>query len=62
MLINPVERYYYNKSWKEGRQEGRKEGRKEGRMYVAKNLLADGFPIDRVVRLTELSEEEILNG
>ena len=65
MLINPVERYCVNKGRKEGLKDGRKEGlkdgKKEGKLDVAKNMLSDGLPIDRVVKLTGLSKEEILN-
>jgi predicted transposase/invertase (TIGR01784 family) len=43
----------------EGRKEGRKEGRAEERAEIARNFLADGDSIDRVMRLTGLSKTEL---
>ncbi|MEE0935507.1 MAG: hypothetical protein U0L42_07535 [Methanobrevibacter sp.] len=53
MILNPVERYMNEK--------GRQEGIKEGKLEVAGNLLDEGFVIEDVVRITGLSEEDILN-
>ena len=39
-----------------------KKGRLEGRLDVARNLLSEGFPIEKVVKFTGLSKEDILNG
>ncbi|WP_299093521.1 hypothetical protein [uncultured Metabacillus sp.] len=41
------------------REEGLKEGLKNGLRKIAKNMLKEGFPIEMIARLTELSEEEI---
>lgn len=49
MLLNPTERYL------------EKKGKLEGKCDVAQNLLDDGFPIEKVVELTGLSKEDILN-
>lgn len=49
----------------EGRAEGRKEGRAEGinsqRLDTARSMLKDGLPIDKIIRYTGLSQEEISN-
>ena len=49
MLLNPTDRYLL------------KKGKFEGKCDVAQNLLDDGFPIEKVVELTGLSKEDILN-
>ena len=43
----------------EGRTEGKKEGIKEGIKKVAKNLLKEKIPIEKIAKITGLSEEEI---
>ena len=43
----------------EGRAKGRVEGRAEGRAEVAREMLADGMPVDKIAKYTELSIEEI---
>lgn len=35
---------------------------KKGKLDVARNLLAEGFPIEKVVKFTGLSKEDILKG
>ena len=57
MLLNPTDRYLLKK----GKSEGKLEGKFEGKCDVAQNLLDDGFPIEKVVELTGLSKEDILN-
>ena len=52
MLIDPVERYCINK--------GRKEGKKEGKLEMAKIMLDDGYPVEKIVELSGLSKEDIL--
>lgn len=51
------------KGREEGRQEGREEGHKEGELAgtrkTAQNMLSHGFPIDQIVNITGLCEEEI---
>lgn len=42
-----------------GREEGREEGRKEGREELARQLLAEGEPLERVARLTQLSMDQL---
>ena len=43
----------------EGREQGRAEGRAEGKLEIAKNLLAMGIPMDKVVQASGLTEEQI---
>ena len=40
-------------------EEGRAEGLAEGRAEVAKEMLADGVPLDKITKYTGLSQEEI---
>lgn len=42
-----------------GRQEGRQEGRREQSTEIAKAMLADGEPIEKIMRYTPLKESEI---
>ena len=44
---------------KEGLREGKKEGLNESKREIAKKMLADGMDIDKIVRFTELSKEEV---
>ncbi|WP_052738000.1 hypothetical protein [Bacillus sp. SA1-12] len=41
------------------REEGREEGLEKAQRKVAIRMLKEGFPIEMIARLTELSEEEI---
>ncbi len=43
----------------EGREKGRKEGIKEEKTKIAKQLLQIGMPIEQIIKITELSKEEI---
>jgi len=43
----------------EGMEKGREEGRAEGMANAARNMLAEGFSIDLVVKCTGLSKEQI---
>lgn len=43
----------------EGREQGRAEGRAEGKLEIAKNFLAMGIPMDKVVQASGLTEEQI---
>ena len=51
--------YARQEAIEEGRAEGHAEGRAEGRAEVAREMLADGMPVDKIARYTELSIEEI---
>ena len=57
MILNPVERYIDKKS----RKEGMEKGMRNGKLDDAKKMVAEGFSIDVIVRITGLSEEDILN-
>jgi len=46
IMLNPTDRYML----------------KKGKLDVARNLLAEGFPIEKVVKFTGLSKEDILKG
>jgi predicted transposase/invertase (TIGR01784 family) len=43
----------------EGMQEGWKKGRQEGQKEIARNLKAMGDPLDKIVRVTGLTEDQI---
>ena len=44
---------------KEGKEEGKEEGRKEEKLALAKHMLLDQEPIEKIIRWTSLSKEEI---
>jgi predicted transposase/invertase (TIGR01784 family) len=44
---------------KEGRKEGQREGREEGQKEIARNLKAMGDPVNKIARVTGLTEEQI---
>lgn len=60
MLLNPTDRYLLKKGRNEGLSEGKRNGKREGKCEVARNLLAEGFSIERIIKLTGLSREDIL--
>ena len=43
----------------EGIQEGLQKGIREGKLQIARTMLDDGMPLERVVRYSGLSEQEI---
>ena len=53
-----------NEKKEEGRAEGRAEGREEGkvaeRTAIAREMLMDNEPIDKIMRYSKLTKEEIL--
>lgn len=53
----------FEKGREEGREVGRAEGRAEGitsqRLDTARSMLEDGLPLDKIMRYTGLSQEEI---
>ena len=56
MLINPMERYMKKKGIEEGIEEGIQMNKQE----IAKNMLDDGFSIEKIVQITGLSKEDIM--
>ncbi|OCB00900.1 Rpn family recombination-promoting nuclease/putative transposase [Clostridium beijerinckii] len=50
----------FEQTREEARLEGREEGREEGKIEVAIEMLKDGEPIEKIVKYSKLSENEIL--
>ena len=44
----------------EGRMEGRQEGKEEGRMEIAKDMLKENEPIEKIIRFVRLDESTII--
>jgi predicted transposase/invertase (TIGR01784 family) len=55
MYVSMFERVYTAK----GKEEGRQEGDRAGRMKIAKNMLHDGIPVEKIAQYTNLLHEEI---
>ncbi len=48
------------KKWKrEGRVQGREEGSLAARRDLARKLIAEGFPVDKIAQMVELEEAEV---
>jgi predicted transposase/invertase (TIGR01784 family) len=45
----------------QGREEGLQQGRQEERLEIAREMKKEGDPIEKIVRITGLSEEQIQN-
>ena len=45
----------------EGRAEGLAEGIAKGRIEIAKGMLSDGMPVDKISKYTGLTVEEIVS-
>jgi predicted transposase/invertase (TIGR01784 family) len=43
----------------EGEKRGEARGEANGRITIARELLADGMPIDKIARLTQLSIDQL---
>ncbi|HEM4128629.1 TPA: hypothetical protein U1W61_000300 [Streptococcus suis] len=43
----------------EGLQQGLQQGLLDGQLKIAQQMLAEGFAVDMIVRLTGLSQEEL---
>lgn len=54
-----AERIGLEKGLERGLEKGLERGRAEGRAEVAREMLADGMPVDKIAKYTELSIEEI---
>ena len=50
---------FYNTGKRDGKQEGMLEGKQEEKLMIAKNMLDLEIDIDKIVKATGLSEEEI---
>lgn len=51
----------YRQGYRCGREEGREEGEKEKAKTIAKELLKDGMKIEKIIKITGLTEDEIKN-
>ena len=45
----------------EGGEKGIKEGIKQEKINLAKKMIDDNFPIDKIIEYTNLTKEEIIN-
>ena len=52
--------YDLHESKEEGRAEGRVEGRAEERREMAAGMLAEGDSVEKVMRISKLSQEDVL--
>jgi predicted transposase/invertase (TIGR01784 family) len=59
MEIDDMKRRIGKREHEKGKQEGLNEGKQESKREIAKKMLADGMDIDKIVRFTELSKEEV---
>ena len=57
--IGKYGRDFYEDGRKEGRLEGRLEGEKAKAVEIAKEMLRDGFPIDKIQKFTKLTRAEV---
>lgn len=53
------EEYVKEEAKEEGRMEGRVEGEKGKAIEIAKRMLSDNEPMEKIIRYTELTEDEI---
>jgi predicted transposase/invertase (TIGR01784 family) len=44
-----------------GEQRGLQIGRREGAFAMARNMIADGEPVEKITRYTDLTREEVEN-
>jgi predicted transposase/invertase (TIGR01784 family) len=58
--INSIRGEAMREGKEEGRREGRLEGIKEGKREIAKKMLMEGADINFIVKITELTESEVL--
>ena len=65
MILDPIERYMRDEAIKQGFEKGIEQGIEQGVLIAklddAKNMLDEGISVDLIVRVTGLSEEDILN-
>ena len=62
MMTNSVVNFmdkHYSRGLLEGRQEGEELGLRRGSINTARNMLAEGFGIEQIMRITGLSQEEV---
>ena len=56
-----IEDYGFDRGLEQGRKQGIKQGEKDSKLKIAKKLLDLEMPIEEIVQITELTEEEIKN-
>ena len=61
MILDPIERYMRDEAIKQGIEQGIEQGVLIAKLDDAKNMLDEGISVDLIVRVTGLSEEDILN-
>ena len=60
MTIEEIrKKYYTQKGREEGIEKGREEGIEKGKIEMAIEMLKDGEPIEKIVRYSKLTEEEV---
>ena len=57
--LREMAQFDYNSGMKKARDEGRTEGRDERNLEIARNMKADGEPMEKIMRYTGLTKEEI---
>ncbi|NUM36855.1 MAG: hypothetical protein HUU50_20110 [Candidatus Brocadiae bacterium] len=50
---------WLNEGIEKGKEEGREEGREEAKILIAKEMLAEGEPIEKIVKYSKLSQDKI---
>ena len=50
----------YEKGYSKGKNEGKTEGYNNAQMSIAKEMLIDGIPLDKIVQFSKLSLEEVI--
>ena len=48
-------------AYNRGKEEGREEGQKENKIQIARKMLEEKIDIETIIRLTDLTKEEIEN-
>lgn len=59
--LREMAQFDYNSGMKKAKDEGRTEGRDERNLEIARNMKADGEPMEKIMRYTGLTKEEIEN-
>ncbi|GHV33568.1 hypothetical protein FACS1894187_02200 [Synergistales bacterium] len=59
MYVSIFEEVYTARGVEQGIEKGRMEGRIEGQAEIARNLLNDGLPVEKVAQYTTLPREEV---
>ena len=60
-LYDDAKEYGYDTGYDTGKEDGIKEGIKQEKINLAKKMIDDNFPIDKIIEYTNLTKEEIIN-